>query len=103
MDQRTRPRAEYSSDNSFSLLSISGNIFLSGEVRPCFSYIVIKAPGGVHVINGLTIKRPTVHAASMAFYDRVERIDTRFADRFSRACAHRMTGNFVHGISKSGL
>ena len=92
------PAPDYSSEYSFSSLSISGNIFLSGEVAPWFSYIVIKPHGAGHVINGLTINDNRFRSIN-GFIDRVERIDTSFADMdFSRMRNIEMTGNSFHGI-----
>ena len=90
---------DYSSEYSFSSLSITGNIFLSGEVAPWFSYIVIKPHGSGHVINGLTINDNRFRSLNGPI-DRVERIDTSFADMdFSRMRNIEMTGNSFHGVN----
>jgi len=90
---------EYSNEYSFSALSITGNIFLSGEVAPWFSYIVIKPHGVGHVINGLTINDNRFRSIN-GFIDRVERIDTSFADMdYSKLRNIEMSGNSFHGIS----
>ncbi|MBW4961324.1 glycosyl hydrolase family 28-related protein [Sulfitobacter sp. CW3] len=90
---------DYSNEYSFSSLAISGNIFLSGEVAPWFSYIVIKPHGSGHVINGLTINDNRFRSLN-GWIDRVERIDTSFADMdFSRMRNIEMTGNSFHGVT----
>lgn len=93
------PAPEYSSEYSFSSLSISGNIFLSGEVAPWFSYIVIKPHGAGHQINGLTINDNRFRSLN-GWIDRVERIDTSFADmNYARFRNIEMTGNSFHGVN----
>lgn len=90
---------DYSSEYSFSSLSITGNIFLSGEVAPWFSYIVVKPHGSGHVINGLTINDNRFRSLNGPI-DHVERIDTSFADMdFSRMRNIEMTGNSFHGVN----
>ncbi|MCX8225304.1 MAG: glycosyl hydrolase family 28-related protein [Sulfitobacter sp.] len=90
---------DYSSEYSFSSLSITGNIFLSGEVAPWFSYIVIKPHGAGHIVNGLTINDNRFRSLNGPI-DRVERIDTSFADMdFSRMRNIEMSGNSFHGVN----
>ena len=93
------PAPEYSSEYSFSALSITGNIFLSGEVAPWFSYIVVKPHGAGHLINGLTITDNRFRSIN-GYIDRVERVDTSFADLdFSKIRNVEMTGNSFHGVN----
>lgn len=93
------PAPDYNSEYSFSSLSITGNIFLSGEVAPWFSYIVIKPHGAGHIINGLTITDNRFRSLNGPI-DHVERIDTSFADMdFSRMRNIEMTGNSFHGVN----
>ncbi|SFS96919.1 Pectate lyase superfamily protein [Sulfitobacter marinus] len=93
------PAPDYSNEYSFSSLGITGNIFLSGEVAPWFSYIVIKPHGSGHVINGLTINDNRFRSLN-GWIERVERIDTSFADMdFSRMRNIEMSGNSFHGVS----
>ncbi len=90
---------DYSSEYSFCSLSITGNIFLSGEVAPWFSYIVIKPHGAGHIVNGLTINDNRFRSLNGPI-DRVERIDTSFADMdFSRMRNIEMSGNSFHGVN----
>ena len=63
----------------FSALSISGNVFLSGQVADWFSYLVVKPYGTGHGIANLSVMNnsfKTLNGPSQ----RVERVDTTFAD-----------------------
>jgi hypothetical protein len=46
---------EFNTEYSFSALSITDNVFLSGEVAPWFSYIIVKPHGAGHFLSGVTI------------------------------------------------
>ncbi len=93
------PAPEYSNEYSFSSLSITGNIFLSGEVAPWFSYIVVKPHGAGHAINGLTISDNRFRSLNGPI-DHVERIDTTFADmNYAGMRNIEMTGNSFHGVN----
>ncbi len=69
----------FSSEFSFSALSITDNVFLSGHVAPWFTYIVVKPHGAGHFINGLTVTGNSFRVIGDPI-DRVESVDTSFAD-----------------------
>lgn len=73
------PDPIYSSGFGFSALSISDNVFLSGNVAPWFAYIVVKPFGERHGVSHLTVNNNNFRSINGAI-DRVERIDTTFAD-----------------------
>lgn len=85
---------------SFSAMSIADNIFLSGDVAPWFSYIVIKPHGAGHFLNGLSVTGNRFRSINGAI-DRAERVDTSFADLdFSRMKHITFEGNTYHSVSK---
>lgn len=68
----------FSSEFSFSGLSITGNVFLSQSTAPWFNFIVVKPHGTGHFINGLTVTGNTFRLID-GNIDRIEGIDTSFA------------------------
>ncbi len=70
---------DFVSGFGFSSLSISDNVFLSGDVAPWFSYIVVKPYGTGHGISNLTVNGNNFRSINGQI-DRVERIDTTYAD-----------------------
>ena len=73
------PDPIYPSGFGFSALSISDNVFLSGNVAPWFAYIVVKPFDERHGVSHLTVNNNNFRSINGAI-DRVERIDTTFAD-----------------------
>ena len=73
------PTPDFSSGFGFSALSISDNVFLSGNVASWFAYLVIKPFGSGHGISNLTVNGNSFRSINGAI-DRVERIDTSYAD-----------------------
>ncbi|WP_204113086.1 glycosyl hydrolase family 28-related protein [Shimia biformata] len=73
------PSPNFTGGYSFSALSITDNVFLSGDVAPWFSYIVVKPHGAGHFLAGLTVTGNKFRSINGPI-DRVERIDTSFAD-----------------------
>ncbi|WP_428928002.1 glycosyl hydrolase family 28-related protein [Marinibacterium sp. SX1] len=69
----------FSAGYSFSALSITENVFLTGDVAPWFSYIVVKPHGSGHFITGLNVTGNKFRSLDDNI-DRVERVDTSFAD-----------------------
>ncbi|SLN53132.1 Pectate lyase superfamily protein [Roseovarius litorisediminis] len=69
----------FSSEFSFSALSITGNVFLSQSTAPWFRFLVVKPHGTGHFINGLTVTGNTFRLID-GVIDRIEGIDTSFAD-----------------------
>jgi len=93
------PAPEFNTEFSFSALSITDNIFLSGEVAPWFSYIVVKPHGAGHFLSGVSItgnKFRTINGG----IDRVERVDTSFADLdYTRMKNVEFNQNSFHSIT----
>ncbi|MGJ5621477.1 glycosyl hydrolase family 28-related protein [Sulfitobacter sp. MF3-043] len=93
------PEPEFNTEYSFSSLSITDNIFLSGDVAPWFSYIVIKPHGAGHFLSGVNITGNRFRSIIGAI-DRVERVDTTFADlNISRCRDVVMKGNSFHAVT----
>ncbi|MFC6687222.1 right-handed parallel beta-helix repeat-containing protein [Jhaorihella thermophila] len=93
------PAPDFVSGYSFSAMSITDNIFLSGDVAPWFSYIVIKPYGTGHFLNGITVSGNTFRSINGAI-DRVERVDTSFADLdFGRSKNVFFTGNTFYSVT----
>ena len=85
---------------SFSAMNIADNIFLSGDVAPWFSYIVIKPHGVGHYLNGVNITGNRFRSINGSI-DRAERVDTSFADLdFTRFKHVNVEGNTFHSITK---
>lgn len=93
------PAPEFNTEFSFSALSITDNIFLSGEVAPWFSYIVVKPHGAGHFLSGVSItgnKFRTINGS----IDRAERVDTSFADLdYTRMKNVEFSQNSFHSIT----
>jgi hypothetical protein len=70
---------DFGNEFSFSALSVTGNIFQAIDVAPWFRFFVIKPHGNGHFITGLTITG-NVFRAIRGDIDRVEMVDTSFAD-----------------------
>ncbi|MEL7097287.1 MAG: glycosyl hydrolase family 28-related protein [Pseudomonadota bacterium] len=84
---------------SFSALSITDNVFLSGDVAPWFSYIVVKPHGAGHFVNGISVAGNKFRSI-LGNIDRVERVDTSFADLdYSRMKDIEFKGNSFHSIT----
>lgn len=89
---------EFTTGFSFSALSITDNVFLSGHVANWFSYIVIKPFGAGHFIGGLNVSGNKFRSLNGTI-DRVERVDTSFADLdFSRGKNIIFDGNTYHSV-----
>lgn len=91
---------KFTSGYSFSAMNITDNIFLSGDVAPWFSYIVIKPHGSGHYLNGVNISGNRFRSIN-GNIDRVERVDTSFADLdYSRFKNVTFTGNSFHAVNQ---
>lgn len=94
------PTPGFASGYSFSALSITDNIFLSGDVAPWFSYIVVKPHGSGHFLSGVTITGNRFRSLNGSI-DRAERVDTSFADlNYGRMKKITFDGNSYHGVTK---
>ncbi|MGJ8617787.1 MAG: glycosyl hydrolase family 28-related protein [Sulfitobacter sp.] len=93
------PAPEFNSEYSFSALSISDNIFLSGDVAPWFSYIVVTPHGAGHFLSGVSITGNKFRSI-IGGIDRVDRVDTTYADLDIARCNNVvMKGNSFHAVS----
>lgn len=70
---------EFSSELSFSAMTIADNIFLASHVAPWFTFLSVQPHGPGHFINGLSVTGNVFRVIGAAT-DRVEQIDTTFAD-----------------------
>ncbi len=70
---------EFSSEFSFSALNLVDNVFLAGNVAPWFTFLVVKPHGAGHFLNGLNVSGNSFRIIDDPV-DRIERIDTSFAD-----------------------
>ena len=94
---------DHASGFSFSAMSIADNIFLSGDVAPWFSYIVVKPHGTGHYLNGVSITGNRFRSINGSI-DRAERVDTSFSDLdFSRMKNVTFEGNSYHLIDKQAF
>ncbi|WP_296423318.1 glycosyl hydrolase family 28-related protein [Yoonia sp.] len=85
---------------SFGGLTITGNIFTTNDVADWFNFIVIKPYGPNHYINGFAVVS-NVFRSLNGKIDRVEHVDTTFADLdFSRTRGLNFSGNVFHNVSE---
>lgn len=93
------PAPEFNSEFSFSALSITDNVFLSGDVAPWFSYVVVKPHGVGHFLNGVTITGNKFRSINGTI-DRIERVDTSFSDLDNtRHKSVLIAGNAFFGVT----
>jgi len=93
------PTPAFTGGFSFSSLGIVDNVFLSGEVAPWFSYIVVKPHGAGHFLNGVNITGNRFRSINGTI-DRAERVDTTFADlNMARTKNVVMTANSYHNVT----
>ena len=90
---------DFSSGFSFAAMSITDNVFLSGDVASWFSYIVIKPYGSGHFLNGVSVTGNKFRSINGTI-DRAERVDTSFATLdFSRSKDVFFDANSFHNVS----
>ncbi len=90
---------EFSSEFSFSSLSITGNVFLSQSTAPWFTFILVKPLGPGHFINGLNVTGNTFRLIDGPI-DRVEGVDTSFADLdYNKFQNITFEGNAFHNVN----
>jgi len=93
------PTPNFTSGFSFSALSLTDNVFLSGDVAPWFSYLVVKPHGTGHFIAGLSVAGNKFRSINGGI-DRVERVDTSFADLdYARMKDVEFHGNSFHSVT----
>ncbi|MEZ5888046.1 MAG: glycosyl hydrolase family 28-related protein [Paracoccaceae bacterium] len=86
---------------SFGGLTITGNTFTCNDVAPWFRWIRIKPYGAGHFVQGLNVSGNVFRSLNGAI-DRVEGIDTTFADLDrSRMRNVLFTGNTFTGITQN--
>ena len=85
---------------SFGGLTITGNMFTTNDVADWFTFIVIKPYGPGHFINGFSVTGNVFRSLNGAI-DRVERVDTTFADLdYSRTRSFEFSGNTFHNVNE---
>lgn len=90
---------EFSSEFSFSAMSITGNNFLSQGTAPSFNFILVKPFGTGHFIDGLVVTGNTFRLIN-GNIDRVEGIDTSFAELdFNRFRNITVAGNAFNNVN----
>lgn len=89
----------FSSEFSFSAMSITNNNFLSQSTAPSFNFIRVKPYGTGHFINGLTVTGNSFRLFD-GNIDRVEGIDTSFAEMdFGRFKNITFLGNTFNNVN----
>lgn len=84
---------------SFGGLTITGNMFTTNDVAGWFNFIVIKPYGPGHYINGFAVVG-NVFRSLNGRIDRVEHVDTTFADLdFDRTRHFEFSGNTFHNVN----
>ncbi|WP_101067351.1 glycosyl hydrolase family 28-related protein [Roseovarius salinarum] len=88
----------FSSEFSFSGLSVTDNIFLAGHVAPWFKYIVVKPHGAGHFLDGVQVTGNSFRVIGDKI-DRVDGVDTSFADldynRVANIAFHNNSFNLI--------
>ena len=85
---------------SFSSLTIADNVYLSGDVAPWFTYIVIKPYAAGHFLNGVAVTGNRFRSINGSIA-RAETVDTSFADLdHSRNKDVYFAGNSYHNVDE---
>ncbi len=93
------PSPAFNDGFSFSSLSITDNVFLSGDVAPWFCYFVVKPHGTGHFLNGVTVSGNRFRSINGTI-DRAERVDTSFSDLdHSKNREVFFDGNSYHNVT----
>lgn len=94
------PSPAFVSGFSFAALSVTNNIFLTLDTAPWFSFLVVKPHGAGNFLNGVTVSGNMFRGINDTI-DRVERVDTSFADLdFSRTKDVTFENNTFHLVDK---
>lgn len=94
------PTPGYSSGYSFSALNICDSVFLTTDVAPWFSFIVVKPHGTGHFVNGLSMTG-NKFTSLQGNIDRVDRVDNSFASlNYSRMKDVYVQGNAFFAINE---
>ncbi len=90
---------DFTTGFSFSAMSITDNIFLSGDVAPWFSYIVVRPYGTGHFLNGFSVTGNKFRSINGKI-TRAERIDTTYAGLDLNRTTHvQFEGNTYHNVT----
>lgn len=93
------PSPAFNDGFSFSSLSITDNVFLSGDVAPWFCYFVVKPHGTGHFLNGVTVSGNRFRSINGTI-DRAERVDTSISDLdHSKNREVFFDGNSYHNVT----
>ncbi len=93
-------RPEFNNQFSFGGLTISGNVFTAIGAADWFNWIVIKPHGPGHYIQGLSVIG-NVFRALNGNVDRIERVDTTFADLdYGRMVNVVFSGNTFNAVAE---
>ncbi|MEO1641210.1 MAG: glycosyl hydrolase family 28-related protein [Pseudomonadota bacterium] len=83
---------------SYGGLTITGNMFTTNDVASWVNFIVIKPYGPGHFINGFSVVG-NVFRSLNGFIDRVENVDTTFADLdYAKTREFVFTANTFHNV-----
>ena len=89
---------EFSSEFSFSGLSVTDNIFLCSDVANWFTFIVVKPHGAGHFLNGMTVTG-NIFRVIHGEISRVERVDTSYATLDWDRCKNvTFSDNLFNGV-----
>ena len=92
-------KPDFTGGYSFSALSVTDNVFLSGDVAPWFAYLVVKPHGANHYFTGFTVTGNKFRSIN-GHIDRVDRIDTSFADMDKTKSKNiHVEGNTYHAVA----
>lgn len=90
---------DFTGGYSFSALSITDNVFLSGDIASWVGYIVVKPHGAGHFIGGLTVVGNKFRSIQGTM-TRVDRVDTSFASLdMTRGKNILWDGNTYHAVT----
>ncbi len=94
------PTPGFTAGFSFSSFSMTDNVFLSSDVGPWFSYLVVKPHGAGHFLNGVTVRGNRFRSINGVMV-RAERVDTSFADLdHDRNRSIFFDGNSYHNVTE---
>lgn len=94
------PEPDFTGGYSFSALSVTDNVFLSGDVAPWTAYLVIKPHGSGHYITGLNVSGNKFRSIAGGSIDRIDRVDSSYAELdMSKGKNIFVAGNTFHAVS----
>ncbi|WP_372886339.1 right-handed parallel beta-helix repeat-containing protein [Shimia sp.] len=94
------PQPDFSGGYSFSALSVTDNVFLSGDVAPWTAFLVIKPHGSGHYITGMNVTGNKFRSISGSSIDRVDRVDSSHAALdMTKGKNILVAGNTFHSVT----